>query len=211
MRAHESVVDPSQWRAHCAELVAGGATMLDFLAAVDEPGDGQVEVLVHLVDVAAATRHLVRTRVDRDAPVLDSLVPVLPGVGWHEREAHEMVGVVFGGNEDLRPLLTRGGAGFPLRRTTALPARVNAAWPGAVDPADRPPVPTSGAGPGQAPVRVAARPRARLVPPGIPAEWDSLPGGDPGGSGSSGGAGQPGDASPAAEAGSSGDAGGGSR
>ena len=146
--------------------------MLDFLAAIDEPGAGEVEVIVHLVDVQRAVRHLVRTRVPREAPVLDSLVTLLPGAGWHEREAHEMVGVRFAGNDDLRPLLSDGSAGHPLRRTTPLPARVQTPWPGAADPADRPPATAAGA-----PARVAARPRARLQPPGIPPEWGTAAGG----------------------------------
>jgi NADH-quinone oxidoreductase subunit C len=145
--------------------------MLDFLAAVDDPAAGQVEVVVHLVDVDARLRHLVRTRVDRAAPVLDSLVPVLPGAAWHEREAHEMVGVGFAGNDDLRPLLTTGDAGHPLRRTTPLVARVGTPWPGASDPADRPAEPTAGGAGGPGAGRIAARPRSRLAPPGIPAEW----------------------------------------
>ena len=101
-------------------------------------------------------------RVDRDAPVLDSLVGVYPGASWHEREVHEMFGVTFAGNPDLRPLLTTGDAGHPLRRTTPLPARVATPWPGAVEPSDRP-----------AGDRVAARPRSRPGPPGVPSEWQT--------------------------------------
>jgi NADH-quinone oxidoreductase subunit C len=117
------------------------------------------------VDVDRGARHLVRTRVPRSDPVLDTLVGVFSGAGWHEREAHEMLGVRFRGNEDLRPLLTTGDMGFPLRRTTPLPARLQAPWPGVVDPADRAPASAAGGG------RGAARPRTRLSPPGIPAEW----------------------------------------
>jgi NADH-quinone oxidoreductase subunit C len=172
VHVREHWVEPAGWRPRCADVVAQGAAMLDFLAAVDEPGSDEVEVVVHLVDVERGTRHLVRTRVPRQEPVLDSLVALLPGAAWHEREAHEMVGVRFTGNDDLRPLLTDGNAGFPLRRTTPLPARVQSPWPGAADPADRP----AAAAPG-APGRVAARPRARLQPPGIPPEWGAEGGG----------------------------------
>lgn len=177
MHVHEQVVAAAQWRERCAELVAGGASMLDFLTAVDDPGAGQLEVVAHLVDVVHSTRHLLRTRVDRDAPVLDSLVVLLPGAAWHEREAHEMLGVHFDGNGDLSPLLTDGAAGFPLRRTTPLPARVQNPWPGAVDPADRP---IAAAGGDR--IRAAARPRTRLQPPGIPAEWAPPAAGSQGGS-----------------------------
>jgi NADH-quinone oxidoreductase subunit C len=161
----EERVAAGRWHARCAELVGAGATMLDFLAAVDEPGSAEIEVVVHLADVERRARYLLSTRVDRAEPVLDSLVDLLAGAAWHEREAHEMLGVVFRGNPDLSALLTTGQMGHPLRRTTPLPARVQAPWPGGFDPSDRPPAPVEGA------PRVAARPRSRPGPPGVPAEW----------------------------------------
>ncbi len=167
MDVRDQAVAADRWHAHVAELVAEGASMLDFLTAVDDPPAGQVEVVVHLVDVDRRSRHLVRARVDRAGPRIDSLADLLPGASWHERETHEMLGVEFVGNPDLRPLLTTGGPRWPLRRTTPLPARLQTPWPGAADPADRPPPPAPGA---PAP-RQAARPRTRPGPPGVPAEW----------------------------------------
>ena len=162
MDVHEHRVQPADWQLHCADLAAAGASMLDMLTAVDDPDAGRIEVVAHLVDVDARQRHLVWTGVDRTVAELASLVEVYPGASWHEREVHEMFGVTFVGNPDLRPLLTTGEATFPLRRTTALPARVATAWPGGAEPSDRP-----------APGRVAARPRprSRPGPPGIPAQW----------------------------------------
>jgi NADH-quinone oxidoreductase subunit C len=169
MRCDEQAVDAAAWRAHCHRVAAEGATMLDFLTCVDDPAGGRIEVIAHLVDVAGRRRVLLRTAVDRADPILDSVVDVLPGAAWHEREAHEMFGVRFAGNPDLRPLLTTGAMGHPLRRTTPLPARLQTPWPGASDPADRPPAPPSGA----TGARAAARPRSRPAPPGIPVEWDA--------------------------------------
>ncbi|HYN56717.1 MAG TPA: NADH-quinone oxidoreductase subunit C [Motilibacterales bacterium] len=160
MHVHEHRVDPDAWLSHCTGLAAAGAAMLDMLTAVDDPGKGRIEVVAHLVDVPARERHLVWTAVDRAAAALASLVGLYPGAAWHEREVHEMFGVTFVGNPDLRPLLTTGDAGHPLRRTTALPARMATPWPGAVEPADRP-----------ADGRGAARPRSRPGPPGVPPEW----------------------------------------
>jgi NADH-quinone oxidoreductase subunit C len=166
---HDQVVAPADWRAHCSRLAASGADMLDFLTCVDDPGAREIEVVVHLVDVSRRSRHLVRSRVGRAAPEIDSLVEPLPGAAWHEREAHEMFGIVFRGNDDLRPLLTTGQMSHPLRRTTPLPARVEVPWPGAFDPSDRP-ADTPGVG-GRAP----ARPRSRPRPPGVPPEWSAPP------------------------------------
>lgn len=161
MRVHESVVDARGWHDRVVALVGSGARFLDFLTAVDDPQSGEMEVVAHLVDVERRERHLVRTRVDRADPHLPTLTDVLAGAGWHEREAHEMLGVRFVGNPDLRPLLTTGEANHPLRRTTPLAARIATPWPGARDPADRP---AAGA-------RTAARPRTAPLPPGVPREW----------------------------------------
>lgn len=173
MDVHDETIEAHEWQARCAALADAGAAMLDFLAAADHPDADRIEVVAHLVDVDRGERHLVRTSVARAEPVLDSLGAVFPGAAWHEREAHEMFGVRFRGNSDLRPLLTTGDMGFPLRRTTPLPRRQAAPWPGAVEPADRPPAESgpSGSGTGG---RGAARPRTRLSPPGIPAEWATL-------------------------------------
>ena len=165
MDVDEIEVAASDWRERAAALAAEGAVMLDFLTAVDDPGAGQIELVLHLVDVPGRRRCLVRTRISRAEPHVDSLVEVHPGAAWHEREVHEMFGVRFDGNPDLRPLLTDGTAGHPLLRTTPLPRRVGTPWPGAADPADRPAVRPGASG------KVAARPRSRLQPPGIPPEW----------------------------------------
>jgi NADH:ubiquinone oxidoreductase subunit C len=167
MQSAEATVAAGAWLEQCVALAGDGHTMLDFLTAIDDPGAGRIEVLAHLVDVAGRRRVLVRTNIPREAPVLDSLVVELPGAAWHEREVHEMFGVRFAGNPDLRPLLTTGDMGLPLRRTTPLPARLQTPWPGAVDPADRP----AATVPGSPGLRVAARPRSRLAAPGIPSEW----------------------------------------
>lgn len=156
-------VQPADWVRECAARHAEGALMLDLLTALDDPPAGLVQVVAHVVDVPGRRRWLLVTEVDRERPTLGSVAGIWPGAGWHEREVHEMFGVDFPGNPDLASLLTDGTAGWPLRRTTPLPARVQTPWPGAKDPADRPPV--------GATTRVAARPRARLAPPGTPAEW----------------------------------------
>ena len=168
MLVHEQEVDPARWHERAAELGRAGATMLDFLTAVDEPGRGEIEIVAHLVDVDRRERHLLRTRVPRERPDLASLVDVHPGAAWHEREVHEMFGVRFAGHDCL-PLLTDGSVRYPLRRTTALTRRLAATWPGALDPADRPATGPDGAD--ARPARLAARPRSRLAPPGLPPEW----------------------------------------
>ena len=61
MHVHEHRVAAAAWLAHCTDLAAAGATMLDMLTAVDDPGGGRIEVVAHLVDVPNRERHLVWT------------------------------------------------------------------------------------------------------------------------------------------------------
>jgi NADH-quinone oxidoreductase subunit C len=49
--------------------------------------------------------------------VVDSLVSLYGSAGFMERECHDMYGIVFRGNADLRPiLLYEGFVGHPLRK-----------------------------------------------------------------------------------------------
>jgi len=151
-----------------------GCDLLDFFSAIDEVGapDGDhVALVAHLWSVDRRHGVLIRTRLDHAEPRVATAVGVYVGAAWHEREAHEMVGVVFEGNEDLRPLLLPPEFdGRPLRKGFVLAARVAKAWPGAKEPGE------SDSG---------APSRRRIRPPGVPdpAEWgpDAPPptGGDP--------------------------------
>jgi NADH-quinone oxidoreductase subunit C len=48
---------------------------------------------------------------------LDSVTSVWPGAEWLEREAYDMIGVIFVGNPDLRRILTWSAFGsYPLRK-----------------------------------------------------------------------------------------------
>ena len=59
----------------------------------------------------------VKTRVPLADPTVDTLVPLYGSAGYMERECHDMYGIVFRGNDDLRPiLLYEGFEGHPLRK-----------------------------------------------------------------------------------------------
>ncbi|MEF9996352.1 MAG: NADH-quinone oxidoreductase subunit C [Burkholderiaceae bacterium] len=73
---------------------------------------------VHLLSLAHNWRLRVRAFcVDDDLPLLPSLVSVWPAVGWFEREAFDLYGIVFEGHPDLRRILTDYGfVGHPFRK-----------------------------------------------------------------------------------------------
>jgi NADH-quinone oxidoreductase subunit C len=131
----------------------------DWLSAVDEL-DGGFVIVAHVWSTGGRYGFLLRTRVPRGTPSVDSVVALYPGAAWAERETHEMFDIDFAGHPDLRPLLLPAEFdGHPLRKDFVLASRVAKAWPGAVEPGES----TESTAPRRAPMR----------PPGVPdvGEW----------------------------------------
>ncbi|MFI8530890.1 NADH-quinone oxidoreductase subunit C, partial [Streptomyces aquilus] len=130
-----------------------GCTYFDWLSAVDEPGTG-FRVAAHLAALSPVRRLLLRTTVPHESPTLPTAVHVFAGAAWHERETHEMFGVVFEGHPALdHLLLPETFEGHPLRKDFVLAARVAKAWPGAKEPGE-----SDHGGPK----------RRQMLPPGVP-------------------------------------------
>ncbi len=88
------------------------------VTAVDWPErEPRFDVVYHFY----STRHFVRVRVKTQVGAADTAVDSLTGLfgaaRFMERECHEMYGIAFRGNDDLRPiLLYEGFEGHPLRK-----------------------------------------------------------------------------------------------
>ena len=95
-----------------------GFDMLLDVTAVDWPGAPQrFEVIWHFYSTTQFSRVRLKTRVPEQDPTVDSLVPLYGAAAFMERECHDMYGIVFRGNHDLRPiLLYEGFTGHPLRK-----------------------------------------------------------------------------------------------
>jgi NADH-quinone oxidoreductase subunit C len=93
-----------------------GVDYLDYGHGVHE--GPRFAVVCHLLSIPRNQRLRVRTFCpDDDLPVVASLVEVWPAVGWFEREAFDLFGIVFEGHPDLRRILTDYGfVGHPFRR-----------------------------------------------------------------------------------------------
>jgi len=71
---------------------------------------------------------------EKSDPSIASLTEFIGGAAWHEREAHEMFGIDFVGNENLIPLyLPDEFVGNPLLKSYPLISREVKPWPGEVD------------------------------------------------------------------------------
>ena len=100
--------------------ITGGETRFQMIARVFHP---QKLVGLHL-----------KCDVPDDTLTVPTWSKTYLGADWHERETHEMFGIVFEGHDDLRNLYLPGAfEGFPLRKDFPLLARHVKPWPGLVD------------------------------------------------------------------------------
>ena len=88
------------------------------VTAVDWPEQApRFEVVYHFYSTTHRVRVRLKTRVLATDPTVDSLVPLFGSANFMERECHDMYGIDFRGNPDLRPiLLYEGFIGHPLRK-----------------------------------------------------------------------------------------------
>ena len=85
--------------------------------AVDHPSrEKRFDVVYHLLSPTLNARIRLRGQADETTQV-PSIIGVFPGADWFEREAFDMIGVIFEGHIDLRRILTDYGfIGHPLRK-----------------------------------------------------------------------------------------------
>jgi NADH-quinone oxidoreductase subunit C len=90
---------------------------LEAISGVDWPAEGVIEVVYDFNRLVDGGRMTVRVRLPRARPEIPTIFTVFGGADWHEREAHEMFGIVFLGHRNLSPLLLPEEATFhPLRK-----------------------------------------------------------------------------------------------
>ncbi len=146
------VVAPDRW----VETINAAIEELPFfswLSAIDWSKDTEVgdpvaepdelaerfEVLCRLSSVEDANGAVFVATLPKDNPVIGSLTPNIGGAEWHEREAHEMFGIEFEGNNNLAPLyLPDDFIGHPLLKSYPLISREIKPWPGDVDVEEMP-------------------------------------------------------------------------
>lgn len=72
--------------------------------------------------VRATTEFAVRVTVPRGEPRIPTVSHVWPAADWHEREAFDLMGIVFEGHPDLRRILCADDwEGYPLRKDYEFP------------------------------------------------------------------------------------------
>jgi NADH-quinone oxidoreductase subunit C len=102
----------------CRDNPALGFKMLCDATCVDHyPVEPRFELNYELVSIARNARIRLRTSLNGQHPVVDSLVQIWSGANWLEREIYDLFGIRFEGHPDLRRiLLPEEFEGYPLRR-----------------------------------------------------------------------------------------------
>lgn len=113
----------SEWVTSKAANSGFGRGAVRELAQMD-PHD-RFAVVYHLLSVTHNVRLRVKTFLDADRPVVDSVVGIWASALWFEREAFDLFGIMFQGHPDLRRILTDYGfIGHPFRKDFPLIGQV---------------------------------------------------------------------------------------
>lgn len=82
----------------------------------------ELQVVYHLFSIEHRHKMTIKVHVPKEDPKVPTVSKVWPTANWHEREAYDLIGVVFEGHEDLRRiLLPDDWAGHPLRKDYEFP------------------------------------------------------------------------------------------
>jgi NADH-quinone oxidoreductase subunit C len=76
-----------------------------------------MEIYVHLFSYKTRQYVVLKVKLDRDDPTIDSLEPIWKSANWPECEAYDLLGIKFTGHPDLhRIMLGEDWVGYPLRK-----------------------------------------------------------------------------------------------
>ncbi len=94
-----------------------GYDYLSSITGVDYLPENNIEVVYHIRKSTGGSPLVLKAQLERDNPVISSVVPVYPGAEFQEREAWDLFGIKFIGHPDLRRILMwEGFYGHPLRK-----------------------------------------------------------------------------------------------
>jgi len=115
------IVPASELKKVCAELNQNSSAYFDMLSCLTGIDNGTeantIEVVYNLYSIPFNHHLMLKVILQRENPVIDSVVEVWRTANWHERETAEMFGIQFNGHPDLRRLLLPADwEGHPLRK-----------------------------------------------------------------------------------------------
>ena len=95
-----------------------GFNYLSSVTGIDLLEENKMEVVYHAYNIEQGGDAVVlKVQIDRDDPVVPTVVPVWPGADFQEREIWDLYGIRFDGHPDLRRILMwEGFEGHPMRK-----------------------------------------------------------------------------------------------
>ncbi len=91
--------------------------LLRCISAVDWPAKNCMELSYDLISTRFAHAFAIKVSLDRADPKVESVSGIWPTANWHEREAHDLMGIKFNNHPDLRRILMpEDWSGYPLRK-----------------------------------------------------------------------------------------------
>lgn len=121
-------VTPMAITIHVNDLVAVGTLLhqnpttyfdqLSCITGIDNgPSAGTMEVIYTLYSIPFNESLQLKVTVDRNNPVVDSVVSIWKSANWMEREVFDLYGIQFSNHPDLRRILMPADwQGYPLRK-----------------------------------------------------------------------------------------------
>jgi NADH-quinone oxidoreductase subunit C len=117
-------IAPDRTKDICYFLCDTSSLQFDYLmclSSVDNK-DGKLSVVYHLASMNHKHKIVLKTFCPRDNPHVQSVGAVWGTAGWHEREAFDMMGIIFDEHPDLRRILCPDDyPGHPLRKDFKVP------------------------------------------------------------------------------------------
>lgn len=114
-----------RWRALAEVLKTDDALQFDWLAcltAIDYVADDEIAAAFEFRSTVHGHWLGVKVIMPRSEPRMPSVADLWPAADWHEREAFDLMGIVFEGHPDLRRiLLPEDWVGHPLRKDYEFP------------------------------------------------------------------------------------------
>jgi len=91
--------------------------LLRCITAVDWPEKNGIELSYDIMSIQFGHAFAVKVDLDRSQPEIETVWPIWPAAEWHEREAYDLMGVVFTNHPDPRRILMPDDwNGYPLRK-----------------------------------------------------------------------------------------------
>ncbi len=121
-------VAPASLREACTFARDTEAMNFDLLMCLSgmDYGNGKLGVVYHLNSTKWNHKITLKVEVPLENPHVPSVESVWKTANWHEREAFDLVGIVFDGHPDLRRiLLPDDWEGHPLRKDYQVPEYYN--------------------------------------------------------------------------------------